>query len=307
MSTSRRRISMGTCYRIGGSSALFERDGQVVLEGTTWYTHTLSPQWYWSPISNYMIHQIHERVLNHIKRVSEGANMRNWLLWLAAFGFLVALALFPVSSRMTRVASLVLTFVVWFGLIALLWRRRALRFGLLGITLLLGGFLFMPSRGTPGTDVLRADYLAGLQRYEGVKYYWGGENSRGIDCSGLIRRGLIDALARRGIRTFDAGLVRRAIDLWWHDCTARALGEEQRGVTARLLETPSVNTLDHSKILPGDLAVTANGVHIMAYLGDHRWIEADPGIGRVITVNAPSTDNPWFQSPMNIVRWSVLQ
>jgi hypothetical protein len=55
-----------------GQFRLFERDGQVVLEGTTWYTHTLSPQWYWGPISDYMIHQIHERVLNHIKRVSEG-------------------------------------------------------------------------------------------------------------------------------------------------------------------------------------------------------------------------------------------
>lgn len=55
-----------------GQFRLFERDGQVVLEGTTWYTHTLSPQWYWGPISDYMIHQIHERVLNHIKRISEG-------------------------------------------------------------------------------------------------------------------------------------------------------------------------------------------------------------------------------------------
>ena len=56
-----------------GQFRLFERDGQVVLEGTTWYAHTLSPQWYWGPISDYMIHQIHERVLNHIKRTSEGA------------------------------------------------------------------------------------------------------------------------------------------------------------------------------------------------------------------------------------------
>lgn len=57
-----------------GQFRLIERDGQVVLEGTTWYTHTLSPQWYWGPISDYMIHQIHGRVLSHIKRTSEGAN-----------------------------------------------------------------------------------------------------------------------------------------------------------------------------------------------------------------------------------------
>ncbi len=56
-----------------GQFRLIERDGQVVLEGTTWYTHTLSPQWYWGPVSDYMIHRIHERVLNHIKRTSEGS------------------------------------------------------------------------------------------------------------------------------------------------------------------------------------------------------------------------------------------
>jgi hypothetical protein len=54
-----------------GQFRLIECDGGVVLEGTTWYTHTLSPQWYWGPISDYMIHRIHERVLDHIKRTSE--------------------------------------------------------------------------------------------------------------------------------------------------------------------------------------------------------------------------------------------
>jgi cell wall-associated NlpC family hydrolase len=169
------------------------------------------------------------------------------------------------------------------------------------------GFLALPSRAQPSTEFLRRDYLAGLQRYEGVTYYWGGETSRGIDCSGLIRRGLIDALLRRGVRTLDPGLVRRAISLWWHDCTASALGDQHRGLTLRVLDTPSVNALDHSKVLPGDLAVTRNGIHIMAYLGNNRWIEADPGAGRVITVTAPSADNSWFETPMNIVRWSILQ
>jgi hypothetical protein len=230
-----------------------------------------------------------------------------WLLWLTALAFLAALIRLPVSYRSTRLAALTLSLVVWFGLIALVWRRRPLRFVLLAITVLAAGFLALPSRSTPPADVLRSDYIAGLQRYDGVTYYWGGESSRGIDCSGLIRRGLIDALFRRGVRTFDAGLVRQAISLWWHDCTAKSLGEQHLGLTVRLFDTPSVNALDHSKVLAGDLAITSNGVHIMAYLGDHRWIEADPGAGRVITVTAPSADNPWFRGPMQIVRWSILQ
>jgi len=97
-----------------------------------------------------------------------------------------------------------------------------------------------------------------------------------------------------------------ALSLWWHDTTARVLGQQNDELTVRLLDTPSVNQLDHSGILPGDLAVTRNGVHVMAYLGDSRWIEADPGVGRVITVHVPAEDNEWFRVPMSIVRWSVL-
>ncbi len=54
-----------------GQFRLIQRGEQVVLEGTTWFTHSLSPQWYWGPISDYMIHRIHERVLNHIKQTVE--------------------------------------------------------------------------------------------------------------------------------------------------------------------------------------------------------------------------------------------
>jgi hypothetical protein len=230
-----------------------------------------------------------------------------WLLWIAALGLLIALALFPVSYRITRIASLALASSVWFGLIALVWQQHLLRFALLGLTLLSGAFLAVPSQGQPSAESLRSDYLVALRRYEGVRYYWGGETSRGIDCSGLIRRGLIDALLQRGIRTLDAGLVRHAIRLWWRDCTASALGEQHRGLTVPVLVTPSINALDHSTILPGDLAVTKSGIHILAYLGDQQWIEADPMVGRVITVTAPSADNSWFDGPMNIVRWSVLK
>jgi hypothetical protein len=56
-----------------GQFRLLEQNGQVMLEGTTWYTHSLSPQWYWGPISDYLIHRIHERVLNHIKKTAESS------------------------------------------------------------------------------------------------------------------------------------------------------------------------------------------------------------------------------------------
>lgn len=55
-----------------GQFQLKQVGDQVLLEGTTWFTHSLSPQWYWGPISDYIIHSIHGRVLNHIKHTAEG-------------------------------------------------------------------------------------------------------------------------------------------------------------------------------------------------------------------------------------------
>jgi hypothetical protein len=41
------------------------------LEGTTWYRHTLWPTAYWRIWSDYIIHRIHMRVLEHIKKSAE--------------------------------------------------------------------------------------------------------------------------------------------------------------------------------------------------------------------------------------------
>jgi hypothetical protein len=228
-----------------------------------------------------------------------------WPLLLAAFLLFVGVCLFPVSSKLTRISGLALFVLVWLGLLAIGWKNRVFRFIGLAISALVVIFLLMPTRSGRDVAALRGEYVAGLQRYEGTHYFWGGESPVGIDCSGLIRRGLIDSLFVRGVRTLDAGLVRHALWLWWNDCTARELGEGH-GMTTPLLETPSVNALDPAKILPGDIAVTANGLHIMAYLGENRWIEADPMAQRVLIVAVPSKDNVWFGPPMKIVRWNVF-
>jgi len=152
---------------------------------------------------------------------------------------------------------------------------------------------------------LRASYVENLAGYEGTRYTRGGENRLGIDCSGLVRRGLINALLKQGVATLNPALIRRALVLIWNDSTARALMEEYRGETRQLFRSDSLRELDHTRIRPGDFAVTQDGVHTLTYLGDRIWIEADPGAGRVIRVKA-SDGNAWLEEPVMLMRWTML-
>lgn len=46
-------------------------NNKTLLEGTTWYYHDIRPVFYWRIWSDYILHTIHQRVLNHIKVTSE--------------------------------------------------------------------------------------------------------------------------------------------------------------------------------------------------------------------------------------------
>jgi hypothetical protein len=48
-------------------------NGHTRLEGTTWYTQSLWPGRYWHQWSDYLVHKIHRRVLEHIKAETESA------------------------------------------------------------------------------------------------------------------------------------------------------------------------------------------------------------------------------------------
>lgn len=231
------------------------------------------------------------------------------LFWLLALASFLATAFYPVATRWIHLGELVLFALVWFGLIALCWHRIFIRWLLLALTLVALGLFALPARTPPTVDTLRSDYVTGLRRYEGVRYFWGGENIRGIDCSGLVRCGLIDALFLRGLRNLDGRLLREAVQLWWHDTSADTLRKPDNGLTHPVLATPSLVTLDHSQLQPGDLAVTNNGLHILAYVGNHRWIEADPEFGSVVEITVTSTEaanSTWFKTPVRVVRWNPL-
>ena len=64
----RGRICSGRWCCLGSSTTLI---GRWQLEGTTWYRHNLWPATYWQVWSDYIIHRIHLRVLEHIKERAE--------------------------------------------------------------------------------------------------------------------------------------------------------------------------------------------------------------------------------------------
>lgn len=45
--------------------------GRTLLEGRTWYEMDIQPGWYWQTYGRWFIHQIHWRVLAHIKNLAE--------------------------------------------------------------------------------------------------------------------------------------------------------------------------------------------------------------------------------------------
>ncbi len=224
--------------------------------------------------------------------------------WYVLWPMTAALLLYPINNFVTRTATLFAFAGLYFGLVYFYWDKKIIRYGALLMAAVCALFFLSPSRSVP-TDALRKKYIDSLAAYAGTKYVWGGENRIGIDCSGLVRRGLTVAEFKEGIVAFNSGLTRESVALWWNDCSARALGEEYQHRTRLMFSSPSINQLDHSRILPGDIAVTANGVHVLAYLGDRVWIEADPSEQKVIRVQVPSR-NPWFNEPINILRWTVL-
>lgn len=236
------------------------------------------------------------------RSLTQSGLFKRWLvLWPASLG----LILYPVNNLALRLSVLIILAALFLGLLCLYWKNRILRLILFVIAGTVSAFLLLPGRSYDPA-LLRRDYVASLLNYESTRYVWGGENRMGIDCSGLIRSGLIKASYQQGLLTLNPGLVREGLDLWWHDSSERALGEEYRQTTRKLFSESSINQIDHSQIMPGDFAVTEDGIHALAYVGDHTWIKADPEIKRVIKVQVPS-NNSWFDQPVNVMRWVRLE
>jgi hypothetical protein len=225
-------------------------------------------------------------------------------IWIWALLLTLIFGIYPVDYQITRLMFVSGLFLTWLGACVLGWQCRKGR-----IALLLVGLLAALTASLPGRAVnpqhLAEDYCRSLRFFDGVRYVWGGEGILGIDCSGLVRKGLVWGQLYHGFRTLNGQPIRAALDLWWHDSSALALRDGYRGWTTTLFPHGNIAEANHTLLRPGDLAVTSDGVHIMAYLGTNTWIEADPSYHKVLTVTLP-TDNPWFKRPVVFLRWKWL-
>ena len=115
-----------------------------------------------------------------------------------------------------------------------------------------------------------------------------------------------DAMLIEGLRHFDGATLRKALSYWWQDASAADLGTGKHYLTKPLNIETTIAELDTKAIQPGDLAVTVGGVHALVYLGNDHWIQADPSQGRVVVEHGKRDANPWFDNPVTIHRWCLL-
>lgn len=225
--------------------------------------------------------------------------------WLLLWPLIIWCFWTPIPFTFLKLAVLVSMTLLWVGAWALFPRGR--RLCAIIVTLVLTISLW-PSRPVDSAQLSRS-YVAFLFRYQNTPYVWGGENARGIDCSGLIRRAMVDSLLSQGWKTRNPALWREAATIWWRDCSALEMKKGYSGRINQRFKTRRLNGLDTSQLQIGDLAVMGSGAHVLAFIGHNSWIQADPNLAnggnKVIVTEAPS-ESGWFGQGVVICRWKIL-
>jgi hypothetical protein len=211
--------------------------------------------------------------------------------------------LYPIHDMPSKIATILGVFGLALTLLGLAWRRRFLRLGLVCVLIAIVLLFCLPGRTWDWREI-RGRYTDNLRSYEGAAYVWGGESRSGIDCSGLPRRAYRDALLAEGLRTFNPALTRLWLDQWWNDAGAKAMGE---GANGRMVQLPTVDAHTSDQGLePGDVAVVNRATHVVVYLGDGRWIEANPEMGKVIVHDARTEGRSFLGVSPRLFRWREL-
>lgn len=228
---------------------------------------------------------------------------------LAATAITVRLAIMTPGVRILLIGTLL--FGMFTGLIYLIKQSglhpRALYPGLFFIALFVV-WMVLADR-PPNVPLFRATYVKRLMKFEGTRYVRGGETTSGIDCAGLARSALWQAMLVEGGREFNPELIGKNFwEFWWRDLSVNAILNGDYGYTKKIGRAARLAGYDTSKLESGDMAVVGDGVHVLVYLGHGRWIEADPDNKKVVINKAPAkSKRAWFNVPVTFVRWKILQ
>ncbi len=211
--------------------------------------------------------------------------------WLIGVSTLTIVGLFSIYTpiRNSYIRLLIIAMIVAWMLLGVVktWRWHGLGKGALAFSCVVSGYLFYPLE-LPRID--REAFVSQLKYYNGCPYVWGGERYNGIDCSGLIRM----ALAKQYLYH---GHVNAWFHLWLWDASAQDIPRKYDRIFGPASNWPSIKVMDNEAVSLGSIAVTADGVHILAYIGDDTWIQANPDIGRV-TESKMNDNESWLEVPV---------
>jgi hypothetical protein len=217
-------------------------------------------------------------------------------------GVLIVLLTFPTGFGVLRLGVLLCVASIYLGILNLCWQNLFLKFIWICLAIAICVVFISPSKPVDAI-ALRDKYVEKLIEFDRVGYVYGGENTLGVDCSGLVREAMVKADIEIGISTANPYLLRKALEIWWFDAGADALKDGYRNFTHRLGFARNVNALDYNQVRKGDLAATEDGGHILAYEGDKKWIEASPDANRVIRFQVPEVSRT---NPIYLLRWAEL-
>ena len=187
-------------------------------------------------------------------------------------------------------------------------RHKGIAAGITTVILVICGCLFFGRRLADESTVLelRQLYVNELRCYEGTRYVWGGENWLGMDCSGLPRKALRNALLKSAFLNGNGKYLRYAVKNWWLDASATALANGYRHYLTPLEREGTVTNAPEDLLSSGDMAITVDGRHVMVFLEKDTWISADPSQGKVVIEKPSISHNPWFDVKVKFYSWSVL-